>query len=114
MVIAIQVGETHRAYLLTGSPDEAVNDEIEGKKVVVFIREDGPAGSAFFSASDDAPLTFKIDNGTITDNETLSQWNFAGLAISGPLEGRRLEAVPSRTSFWFSLVGSLPDVELHP
>ena len=114
MVISIQVGETHRAYLLTGRPDEAINDDIEGKMVVVFIREGGPAGSAFFSESDDKLLTFEIDGGVITDNETGSQWNFSGLAVSGPLVGRKLEAVPSRTSFWFSLIGSLPDVELHP
>ncbi|MCH8310873.1 MAG: DUF3179 domain-containing protein, partial [Chloroflexi bacterium] len=93
---------------------EAINDEIEGKKVVVFIQENGPSGSAFFSESDDKLLTFEIDAGVITDNETGSLWNFSGLAVSGPLEGQKLEAVPSRTSFWFSLIGSLPDVELHP
>jgi len=114
LVIAIQVGETHRAYALTGRPDEAINDEIEGRKVVVFVNEDGPAGSAFFSASEGSVLTFKSDGGTVIDNETGSQWNFSGLAVSGPLEGRKLDAVPSRTSFWFSLIGSLPDVELHP
>ena len=112
-VIALQVGETHRAYLLTGRPNEAIDDEIEGRKVVVFIRENGPAGSAYFSEVDDRTLTFATDGETITDNETSSRWNFAGLAISGPLAGQQLEAVPSRTSFWFSLIGSLPDVELH-
>jgi len=113
-VIAVQVGETHRAYLLSGRPNEVINDEIEDTKIALFIREDGPTGSAYFSTSDETILTFAIDSGAITDNETGSRWNFSGLATSGPLEGTKLEAVPSRTSFWFSLVGSLPDVELHP
>ncbi|MDP6452116.1 MAG: DUF3179 domain-containing protein [SAR202 cluster bacterium] len=112
-VIAVQVGETHRAYVLTGSPDEAINDEIEGQNIAVFIRQDGPAGSAYFSAIDDRLLTFTVVGDAITDNETSSQWSFSGLAVSGPMQGRKLEAVPSRTSFWFSLVGSLPEVELH-
>ena len=34
-------------------------------------------------------------------------------AIPRSREGARLEPQPSRKSFWFSLVGALPEVELH-
>ena len=36
-----------------------------------------------------------------------------GRAVSGPMAGRKLTAVPSRTSLRFSLVGALPGIEFH-
>ena len=52
------------------------------------------------------------DGVVMVDNETGSRWDDTGLATSGKLEGTRLEAVPSRTSFWFSLVGAFPGIDL--
>ena len=112
-VLAVQVGDSHKAYLLTGRPNEAINDEVAGEKVVVIVREDGPSGSAYFRSTAGRSLTFRLDGVSIVDQETGSTWNFGGHAISGPLSGTQLEAVPSRTSYWFSLVALLPDVELH-
>jgi hypothetical protein len=110
-VLAVQVGDTHRAYLLTGRPDEAINDEVAG--VEVFVSEDGPSGSAYSRRAAGQTLTFRSDGAIIVDEESGSTWNFGGRAISGPLSGTQLDAVPSRTSFWFSLVALLPDVELR-
>ena len=125
-VIALQVGDSHKAYLLTGRPDEVINDEVGGEKVVVIVRADrsqapthlrglyeGPSGSAYMSALDGRELTFSIIQGEMADAETGSRWDDGGRAVSGPLAGARLMPVPSRTSFWFSLVGSLPGVELY-
>ena len=52
-------------------------------------------------------------DGAVEDAETGSVWDDSGIAVSGPLAGTRLTAVPSRTSFWFSIVGALPGIELH-
>ena len=112
-VLAVQVGESHKAYLLTGRQNEAINDEVAGEKIAVFIRSDGPSGSAFFRAVDDRDLTFMMDGTAIVDAETGSAWNTGGRAVSGPLSGTQLEPVPSRTSFWFSLAGSLPGIDLY-
>jgi len=68
---------------------------------------------AFFTDVDGCSLGFSLVDGTLVDDETQSVWNDSGKAISGQLKGLQLEAVPSRTSYWFSLVGSLPDIELH-
>ena len=113
MVIAIQIGESHKAYPLTNRPDEAINDEVGGEKVVVIVRADGPTGFAYLSALDGQTLTFSLSDGVLEDAETGSTWNDGGRAISGPMAGRQLTPVPSRASFWFSLVGSLPGIELH-
>ena len=112
-VLAVQLGDSHKAYLLTGRPNEAINDEVAGQQVVVFVSEDGPAGSAYSRSAGGHTLTFRLDGDSIVDQEFGSTWDFGGRAISGPLSGTQLEPVPSRTSFWFSLVALLPGVELH-
>ena len=112
-VFAVQVGQMHTAYSLTGSPDSAINDSVANRDIVVIIRESGPSRFAFFADVDGRSLGFSLVDGTLVDDETQSVWNDSGKAISGQLKGLQLEAVPSRTSYWFSLVGSLPDIELH-
>lgn len=112
-VIGIQVGESHKAYPLTGRPDEVINDEVGGEKVVVIVRADGPTGFAYLSTLDGQTLTFSLDDGVLQDAGTGSAWDDGGRAISGPMAGAQLTPVPLRTSFWFSLVGSLPGIELY-
>ena len=112
-VFAVQVGDTHKAYLLEEQSDSVINDEIEGQKIVVIIKEDGPTAASYLASFEGQDLTFILSDGVVTDTETGSQWDLSGRAISGPLSGKQLTHVPSRTSFWFSLVASLPDVELY-
>lgn len=107
-VIALQVGESHRAYELLDE-DWLVKGEVGGEGVVVVGRGDGPAAAAYFSEADGQALSFRLVDGTVQDVETGSGWDDSGVAVSGP----QLEAVPSRTSFWFSIVGALPGIELH-
>lgn len=69
--------------------------------------------SAYFSEVDGRVLSWSIEGDVLTDAETGSEWSDAGLAISGPIAGLELVAVPSRTSLWVSLVGALPGIELY-
>lgn len=113
LVFAVQVGQEHMAYRLTESPDQAINDAVAGRDIVVVIRERGPSGFAYFAEADGRSLNFRLIDGVLVDDETGSAWNEGGRAVSGELSGAQLEAVPSRTSFWFSLVGSIPGIELY-
>ncbi|MFQ5879502.1 MAG: DUF3179 domain-containing (seleno)protein, partial [Dehalococcoidia bacterium] len=58
-------------------------------------------------------LTFAFGGGHYEDEETGSQWNLSGEAISGPLEGERLEPLPSRYTFWFAYVAAFPETEVY-
>ena len=113
MVLAVQVGEAHRAYPLTGTPDYVANDEVGGEPLVTLVRSELGAGFAYFSAVASRSLTFELASGTLRDLETGSLWDDSGRALSGDLAGSQLELVPSRTSFWFSIVGALPGLEVH-
>jgi hypothetical protein len=69
--------------------------------------------AAFLSKGQGRALTFRLTDESLEDTETGSRWDDSGLAVSGPLAGTRLEAVPSRTSFWFSVAGALPGIALY-
>lgn len=112
-VFALQVGEDHKAYLLTREADWLLNDAVGGEPIVVIGRSRIPSVTAFFVSAGGQDLTFELVDGALTDTQTGSRWDDNGLAVSGTLQGSELEPVPSRTSFWFSLVGALPGIELH-
>jgi hypothetical protein len=113
MVFAVQVGESHKAYPLSGESDRVVNDEVGGKRIVVIVRAAGPGAVAYMSQVGSREFAFRLSDGSVEDIETMSLWDDTGLAVSGPMAGAQLIQVPSRTSFWFSLVGALPGIELH-
>ncbi len=112
-VFAVQVGQRHGAYRLTGSPDSVINDSVANRDIVVIIRQSGPSCFASFADVYGRSLGFSLMDSTLVDDETKSVWNESGKAISDQLKGLQLEAVPSRASYWVSLVGSLPDIKLH-
>ena len=114
MVYAVQVGDAHKAYRLTDRRDEVINDEVDGERLVIVFRSEGPTAAACFGALNGNAFSFELNQGVLQDLETGTSWDDGGEAISGPMAGTWLTAVPSRTSFWFSLVGSLPGIELHP
>jgi hypothetical protein len=115
MAFAIEVGDSHRAYALVAGEAWVVNDHVGGREVLVLGRDTAgkPSASAYYRALDGRPLSFRLNGDRIEDEETRSVWDASGLAVSGPLAGRQLDQVPSRTSLWFSLAGALPGIEPH-
>ncbi len=112
VVLAVEVGDSRRAYPLKALGDAALNDTLGGKRVVILSRKEGPSGAAYVPEIEGRELTFEIRNGDLVDRETGSLWDLAGLALTGPLAGSRLEPLPTRTTFWFALVASFPGIEV--
>ena len=105
-----------------------VEDTIGDMDVVIFyepgqvsaldqstIEDSKEVGSAamFIPVVDGQALTFSYDNGVITDNETGSEWDVFGQAISGELEGSQMELVLSFTHFWFAWAAFQPDTVVY-
>ena len=42
----------------------------------------------------------------------LDSWNMAGNAVEGELAESQLQPLASRSSFWFALIATFPDIEL--
>jgi hypothetical protein len=57
-------------------------------------------------------LTFRAVRNGFQDRETGSLWDLAGRAVSGPLRGQRLRAVPHDNPFWFAWITFRPQTEV--
>lgn len=96
--------------------DGVINDHIGADRdipVAVFSSAEGPTASTYFALADNQPLTFIFEDDKIIDDQTDSTWSLSGIAVDGPLEGHQLIALPSRSSFWFSLISSFPDLKFY-
>ncbi len=113
IVLALNVAGVHRPYPLELLGDDVVQDTLGNTDVVIFSQADGPSGTAYSPQVDGHPLTFTLVDGRIQDQETGSIWNLAGRAIEGELAGAQLEPLPSRATFWFSIVANFPDIEVY-
>ena len=106
---------TPGAYPIDDDDLEVVHDELCDERVVVFV--DGRGGGAVFhrrlTDTNDTPLSFDVDEQVIVDREAGSHWDLAGRALNGPLEGRALHQLPSKTAYWFAVLASEPDVTLR-
>lgn len=101
-------GVTH-AYPVEGV-EEPFNDIVSGNPVVVFPSAGG--GSVYSAVVDGDVIEFELGEQGFVDRLTGSVWSADGRAVSGPLEGTSLEPIPSRTTFWFAMVGAFPDLIL--
>ena len=114
IVLTVEIGEAVTAFPLGIIGDGAVNAEVGGEPVVVFIESGGLSVAALSRVLDGQTFSFEYSNdGEITDRETGSAWDFAGRAVDGSLAGRRLDRVGSRRAFWFSVAISFPGIKIH-
>lgn len=112
-VLGVEHEGGRRAYAFDALGDAAINDTLGGERIVVFARDEGPVGAAFFAEANGRPLTFELQEGRFIDLGTGSEWSLAGEAISGELEGTQLAPLAIRTAFWFSYVSAFPGVEIY-
>jgi hypothetical protein len=115
IVVAVAIGDIERAYAPGRIGDSAVNDEIGGEPVVIFSRGSGSFATVFSRRlnPDDRQLEFEFVDGMFVDSQSGIEWNLAGLAVSGELEGSRLDPLPSRRAFWFSISISNQNIEIY-
>jgi hypothetical protein len=105
-----------------------VNDTAGGTEVVVLwaagtasaLDRDTVAGGRDVGAAnvyerelDGQALTFALDGSKIVDNETGSEWDVLGQAVSGPLAGKRLTPVVAVNHFWFSWAAFKPETRIY-
>lgn len=115
-IVSYQQFKSAYPYSIT-QIERVINDEIAGEPIVVFhiegarsahdapdiseSRKDGSTG-AFSRIIDEKPLTFEYDKSLIRDEQTGSNWDIAGKAISGPMEGAQLKPLISGYYFDFA------------
>jgi len=105
-----------------------VNDSVGGTEVVVLWMpgtasaldaatvaggQDVGSANGYARELDGQALTFAFDGSRIVDNETGSEWNVLGQAISGRLAGKALAPVVAINHFWFSWAAFKPETRIY-
>jgi hypothetical protein len=69
--------------------------------------------NAYSRQVDGELLTFRFEDNRIVDDQTNSEWNFLGLAVSGDLAGQQLVPVVAINHFWFSWAAFKPETRIY-
>jgi len=75
--------------------------------------DDVGAATTFSRQLDEQTLTFVLDGDRIVDEQTGSEWDVLGKAMSGPKAGSQLEPVVSVNHFWFSWIAFRPETRIY-
>jgi len=105
-----------------------VNDSVGGIPIVVLWApgtasaldagsvaggDDVGAAATFSRQVDGQTLTFVLDGDRIVDEQTASEWDVLGQAVSGPKAGTKLEPVVNINHFWFSWAAFRPETRIY-
>jgi len=117
-VIAVEAGGAKKIYSYSDiQKQRVITDTIDNERVVIFWEpgtasaldttqissgRDVGTANAFSTRLEGDELNFRYSDGSITDAETDSRWNVLGIAVSGPMQGNRLNPVTAVQHFWFS------------
>lgn len=129
-VVGVETDQAARAWTLeavSGDGPSATNTTV-GETAIVILWEPGQASAletdsvdggrdvgsvgVFDPTVEGRQLTFAGTDDGFTDEETGTTWTVAGTAVSGELEGARLERIPHLDTFWFAWSTYAPDTDL--
>jgi hypothetical protein len=106
LMIGITIEDVAKAYPFDVlKKQNPIVDSINGEPIVLILNTDGKSVRAFSRKIENASYDFYaiVDSSHIElmDSQTGSHWNFSGLAISGPLQGKQLREIYSLKDYWF-------------
>ncbi len=90
----------------------ALNDELGGEPILVLWDGERQMVKFFARRWADRLLTFNRRDGEIIDTETQSIWSADGEAVSGALQGTKLERLSGIPAFWFAWLAFHPKTGL--
>ncbi len=88
-----------------------INDNV-GETSIMLVSQFSQNSRAFDRTVNGEILEFEFVDKKITDTTTNSEWNYDGIAISGPLEGNKLTRMSIEPGFWFEWVAFHPETEV--
>jgi hypothetical protein len=106
LVVGVASSGAATAYPWTTlAAQNPILDSVGGTPLLILLHPDGRSLRCFDCRIDGTTLELFLKTGTgppvIVDGKTGSEWDFAGLAMAGPMAGRRLARVTCLKDFWF-------------
>ncbi len=113
IILGFNEGGIYKAYKQSDVElSKIINDEI-GDTSVLLVSSFNQNSRAFDRTVDGKIFDFQHEDGKIVDIQTSSEWNYEGIAISGPMEGNQLSRIPIEPGFWFSWVSFYPETLIY-
>ena len=116
LVVGLVVGDQARAYPLPALQRRGfINDELASLPLLLLYDTDLDTVRVYHRAVSGQTLAFQPGDemGTIRDETTGSTWDVRrGVAVSGPLQGTRLQRLSAPLVYWFAWADFHPDTEL--
>jgi len=115
IVIGISVNDVSKAYPLHEiNHNRMILDNVGRIPILITVGSDNLTVRAFDRTIDAKILDFyKTETADLFIDNSGSKWNFDGLAISGPLSGKRLQKLPILKDFWFDWLNYHPKTSFY-
>lgn len=123
-ILTVRYKGKYQHYSYKSLKQEHVINDILGERSIVIFWTDGTASAldsaqikngrdvgtanAFLSIAESKELDFYFEEGVFKDKQTNSIWDLTGYAVSGPMEGKKLELITGTQHFWFSAAAFFP------
>jgi hypothetical protein len=106
VVIGVSLGGVDKAYPLAAVVSgQCLQDTLGGVPIALVASDDGKSVRGFAREVEGQVLDlFAKPESTprvLVDAETASTWEFSGVAVAGPLAGKRLRRIDILTDYWF-------------
>jgi Protein of unknown function (DUF3179) len=117
LMVGISVDGENKAYPVQAIfAAKLIQDHVGKVPVLLLVGPDSASIRAFAGSLEgvNAGLTFTTGprDGTTTDAETGSTWNFQGCAVEGKLTGQCLREIDAHKDYWFDWMNHHPDTSV--
>jgi len=106
-VVNDRIGETEVVVIWQAGTASALDES------KIATSSDVGAANVFSRELDGQTLTFIYDGSIIIDEQTGSEWDVLGKAVSGELAGKQLEPIVAINHFWFSWAAFMPETRIY-
>jgi hypothetical protein len=114
LMVGITLAGENKAFpVQTIMAAKLIQDHVGKVPVLLLVGPDGASIRTFEGKPEgvDTELTFSTGprDGTMSDAETESLWNFQGCAVEGKLSGQCLKEIDAHKDYWFDWMNHHPD-----
>lgn len=116
LIVGLEGHVQARAYLVRRLAHERfVEEHFEGAPIAIYLSEDLSTARVFDRTVDGRALSLSLKDGEqLVDAETGSRWDpVSGEAVSGELQGKKLQALVSTYAVWFAWEHYRPDTTIR-
>jgi hypothetical protein len=106
----------YKAYILQQiESSNIINDKIGNKSIILFSLYPRLV-RAYSPIIDGKKLDFQYNTSAnkIMDKQSVSEWNFDGIAVNGQMKGTQVTRLPIDEGFWFSWASFHPQTKIYP